>query len=481
LPLEFLDCRFARGTGLADSLRALAWGLAKLLYFFEGYCLDCDRRELRLGSTLIDLEPQVFDLLEYVVRNRARVVSRDDLITSVWGGRIVSESALNTRINAARNAIGDSGAEQRLIKTLPRKGIRFVAAVREETADRVPVGVGVPREGPGLRQEAPSSKSAWPTAVTTVAMLALGVLSQTQRWWQPLNPSAGEVTAALVEPGERSRQRETLVPQQVPFIPDGQRDAVAMEYLSAPDHKALAISSLQAGFITEQKDDETAKAAALDLCQRQTDRLNAKERCEIYAVGNTVVSALGRPPMPPVPWVVHDPSVEAPFTIKDLPLIREGWRPALERILAEDPKPWALAVPSKPQGAASIYYHQSNDEEAVRRALEACGATAGVPCLVVAVDNVFVVPIPTTMKITGLLRAGRNAAIAQDAREDVARRLANAGNGWNAVAAGAEGHPGVALKAADEERAIEGALADCRKQDLSCRVIAIGPFTVEPK
>ena len=81
---------------------------------------------------MIPVEPQVFDLLEYLIGNRERVVTRDDLIESIWGGRIVSESALSTRINAARTAIGDSGAEQRLIKTLPRKGLRFVGSVREE-------------------------------------------------------------------------------------------------------------------------------------------------------------------------------------------------------------------------------------------------------------------------------------------------------------------------------------------------------------
>jgi len=103
-----------------------------LRYLFEDYALDTDRRELRLGSDLIALAPQVFDLLAYVIRNRETVVSKDDLIAAVWGGRIVSESALTTRINAARTAIGDSGEQQRLIKTLPRKGIRFVGMVLEE-------------------------------------------------------------------------------------------------------------------------------------------------------------------------------------------------------------------------------------------------------------------------------------------------------------------------------------------------------------
>jgi adenylate cyclase len=103
-----------------------------LLYRFEDYGLDTDRRELYRGTSLISLEPKVFDLLAYVVENRERVVSKEDLIAAIWHGRIVSESALTTCINAARTAIADSGEAQRLIKTLPRKGIRFVGVVREE-------------------------------------------------------------------------------------------------------------------------------------------------------------------------------------------------------------------------------------------------------------------------------------------------------------------------------------------------------------
>src|SRR5215470_13019579 len=100
--------------------------LQRLFYLFEDCVLDVERRELRRGTDLVAVQPQVFDLLVYLVGNRGRVVSRDDLLASVWQGRIVSESALDSRINAARSAIGDSGQEQRLIKTLARKGIRFV-------------------------------------------------------------------------------------------------------------------------------------------------------------------------------------------------------------------------------------------------------------------------------------------------------------------------------------------------------------------
>ena len=97
--------------------------------------LDTDRRELRRQSSLVDVEPQVFDLLVHLVRHRERVVTKDDLLAAVWHGRIVSESALANRINAARGVIGDTGSEQRLIKTLPRKGVRFVEAVREDNGD----------------------------------------------------------------------------------------------------------------------------------------------------------------------------------------------------------------------------------------------------------------------------------------------------------------------------------------------------------
>ena len=100
-------------------------------YFFEKYAFDTDRRELHRGTDVVSVAPQVFDLLDYLIRNRERVVSKDDLINAIWNGRCVSDAALTTRLNAARSAIGDSGQEQRLIKTLPRKGFRFVGLVRE--------------------------------------------------------------------------------------------------------------------------------------------------------------------------------------------------------------------------------------------------------------------------------------------------------------------------------------------------------------
>lgn len=101
---------------------------------FENHVLDPDRRELFRGSEPVAVGPQVFDLLMYLVRNREHVVTKDALIDAVWGGRIVSDSTLTSHVNAVRKAIGDSGDEQRLVRTIARKGYRFVGEVREAAA-----------------------------------------------------------------------------------------------------------------------------------------------------------------------------------------------------------------------------------------------------------------------------------------------------------------------------------------------------------
>jgi DNA-binding winged helix-turn-helix (wHTH) protein len=102
---------------------------------FDYYVLDVACRELWHGSEPIAVEPQVFDLLVYLVQNPDRVISRDELLQAVWDGRVVSESAINNRVNAARRALGDSGEAQRLILTVPRKGFRFVGVVKEPGAN----------------------------------------------------------------------------------------------------------------------------------------------------------------------------------------------------------------------------------------------------------------------------------------------------------------------------------------------------------
>ena len=119
---------------------------------FDAYVLDANTRELRRGGELVPLEPQVFDVLVFLIENRDRVVSKDDLVANVWHGRIVSDSTLTSRINAARKAIGDSGERQRLIRTVPRKGFRFVGTLQEDgaQASAVPRAAGPTSERPAI-------------------------------------------------------------------------------------------------------------------------------------------------------------------------------------------------------------------------------------------------------------------------------------------------------------------------------------------
>jgi DNA-binding winged helix-turn-helix (wHTH) protein len=131
----------------------------KMHFIFSGYVLDTSRRELRRGESVLSVQPQVFDLLEYLIRNRDRVVSRDDMLNAVWGGRIVSESTLATRINAARGAIGDNGESQHLIRTLARRGIRFIGEVREADDEPQPPRAGTSPRRTSRRGSRPSADS----------------------------------------------------------------------------------------------------------------------------------------------------------------------------------------------------------------------------------------------------------------------------------------------------------------------------------
>jgi TolB-like protein len=109
-----------------------------MLYLFDDYALDTDRREVLKADRPIAVQPQVFDVLAFLIANRGRVVSKDEIIEAVWDGRVVSESTLTSRINAARSAVGDSGEAQRLIRTASRKGFRFIGAVRETASAEAP-------------------------------------------------------------------------------------------------------------------------------------------------------------------------------------------------------------------------------------------------------------------------------------------------------------------------------------------------------
>ena len=124
-------------------------------FSFADHTLDIERRELRRGEEAIALEPQVFDLLAYLVQSRDRVVSKDDLIATVWGGRIVSDATLSSRIYAARKALGDTGRDQKMIRTVSRKGLRFIGTLNALANDGARTSVWLPAtEQASSRREA---------------------------------------------------------------------------------------------------------------------------------------------------------------------------------------------------------------------------------------------------------------------------------------------------------------------------------------
>lgn len=101
-----------------------------MLFLFDNFSLDTDRFELRRGEKLIRAEPQVVELLAHLVANNHRLVTRDEIVEKIWLGRVVSEAAISSRIKAARHALDDDGIAQRYIRTVHRKGFRFVGEMR---------------------------------------------------------------------------------------------------------------------------------------------------------------------------------------------------------------------------------------------------------------------------------------------------------------------------------------------------------------
>jgi adenylate cyclase len=216
----------------------------------------------------------------------------------------------------------------------------------------------------------------------------------------------------------------------------------------------------------------------MEQCQKRVENLQPPRKCELYAVGSIVIYPHGQPPVPPTPWVKHDQITEKPFVARDIPLLREAGKTRIDTGYPPAKKTKALAI--GPGGQFFYLSGQESTDEAARRTLEGCASVAGVACMVVALDDTFVVPVPTTLKAIGFFQAATNSSIASEAKADLAKRLADAPTGWNAVAVGVSGRPGLSLQAASEQDAVNEALGNCVKRDSDCHVIAIGPFSVGP-
>lgn len=277
-------------------------------------------------------------------------------------------------------------------------------------------------------------------------------------------------------------ERAALVPESVPFISAEDQSRIRDEYMAAPGYKAVATSLSFMTFVASQPDQKSAGAAALAACEQRVSLsrpgLRTVHPCEVYAEGNVVVSRRQRPPMPATPWVIRNPAVERPFVAADLPLVKDEYKERAAKNYLKFARSKAYIV--GPTGYPMAFWGESTPEEAIRRSLERCGHDENHACMVIAIDDTFVVAVPTLARAVGFYRPDALTAALPGARDDVARRLANATNGWNAVAVGTGGEAGIKVGAGSEQTAVDGALDECAKRDRDCRVAVIGPFLVEP-
>ena len=434
---------------------------------------------LRIGITIGDVVERDGDLLGDGVNIAARLEG-----LAAPGGICISRTVYEQVANKLSVQFADIGAQD--VKNIPNPVHAYMVALR---AEDVQADAARRRK----KGRVPLLAAAAAAVVVIAAAVAGGVYYNKVRSTKtpvaataPVTPSpavaptpATPPQQATATPPPAQPQVEPLVPGTIPFISDLLRAQVRDEYMSAPDIKALALApSRFIGYVTGQPNEELAKNAALETCQKRVEAAKLTAKCELYAVGNKVVYARPRPAMPPTPYVTRDPLVERPFVADEIPMVREATRNnARNYVTARKFK--ALAMNSS--GAIWSFFGIESSEEAVRRVLELCGSSTGTPCMVVAVDDTFVVQVPRTMKSTGFFRPATSPNIASNEREFLARRYANPPKGWSAVAASLNsGKSGAAFGAESEEAAVKAALAECAKVDRECRVIAIGPFNVEP-
>jgi len=437
----------------------------------------------RIGITIGDVVERDGDLLGDGVNIAARLEGLAEV-----GGICISRAVHEQVANKLSVQFADIGAQE--VKNIPTPVHAYMVAMRREDGTYAT---------PQFKKK-PAAATApnwmWPVAVTLVCLAAIGVggFLYFTKIEMPAGSTASNTPPPVPAPAPTSASEKSAPPppspspipsnekfaaDKVPFVSDRVRLTLANDYPSTTDHKALALTNTGINAtVGAQPSEDAAKTAALEQCQKKVENLQPPRKCELYAVDNIVVFPHGRPPMPPLPWVKHDALTEKPFATKDMPIVREAGKTRIDNNFPTAKRSKAIAI-----GPGGQYYYlsaQESAEEAARRSLEGCGAVSGVPCMVVSLDDVFVVPVPTTLKAVGFFRAEGNTMIAPDARGDVARRLADASSGWNAVAVGAAGRPGLALKAANEQDAVNDALGNCVKRDSDCHVIAIGPFAVGP-
>jgi adenylate cyclase len=219
-----------------------------LTFRFADFEIDTARRELRHAGAVVHIEPQVFDLLVHLVRNRDRIVSKDELIDAIWQGRIVSEATLSSRISSARRALGDSGNDQSLIRTLHKRGFRFVGNVDDDSASAAvaidvkgsppqgladdTVNLAPPGESLPLSDTPPTAVPPLPPAgrdpassgrwarILLFAIVVNSALLATGAWWlvSPPSPSATSDPKGAYVPASVTESRVSRAEPPAPSI-----------------------------------------------------------------------------------------------------------------------------------------------------------------------------------------------------------------------------------------------------------------------
>jgi class 3 adenylate cyclase len=454
----------------------------------------------RIGITIGDVVERDGDLLGDGVNIAARLEGLAEV-----GGICISRAVHEQVANKLSVQFADIGAQE--VKNIPNPVHAFMVSMKREDGTYV-----TPASRKPAPQAAPAPNWLWPTVVMVVCLAAIGVggflyftkleIQENAKASMAVEP-APKASTPMMPPMPKSAMPksamtmesmpakpmpsspmamspgEKFMAEMVPFVSDKARQRLAADYMPASGVKALALTITGVNaFAANQASEEAARDAALDQCQKYADAIQPQRKCEVYAVGDAIVYPHGRPPLPAMPWIRHDRSVERPFAAKDVPILHEMGKTRLDTLYPQSRNNKSLAIGP----AGQFFYNFGNEtaEESMRRSLEVCGASIGMACMIVALDDMFVVPVPTAMKAIGFFQPQKNTMIAPEARDDVMRRLADASSGWSAVAIGAAGRPGLALKAANEQAAIGEALNNCAKRDGDCHVIAIGPFLVVP-
>src|SRR6195256_6162687 len=293
----------------------------------------------RIGITIGDVVERDGDLLGDGVNIAARLEGLAEV-----GGICISRSVHEQVANKLSVQFADIGAQE--VKNIPTPVHAYMVAMRREDGT-----YSMPQVKKKLASATATPNWMWPLAVVVVCLVAIGVggFLYLARLAMPAGskgsssasndaapaPSPSVAPAATPAPKTAAPapppapapipSSEKFAAETVPFVSDRSRGTLANEYVSAADIKAMALNVTGSyAFAVGQQNEEAAKGAAVEQCQKKADDIQSPRKCELYAVGNTIVYPHGKPPLPPQPWIRHDPSIEKPFAAKEMPLVRDA-------------------------------------------------------------------------------------------------------------------------------------------------------------